>query len=777
MKKQYWILLLALGVVVSASAQKKMPWKKRAKEAAEYEKSGDFNSAAVFYEGIYAEKPDKEEYIYKAGNCYYLIRDYANAVKCLEKVKEKNEEYDKPGYKYAICLKQSGQPEKAKIAFDEFIRAYKAEDKDVIKELVETEIKGCNFALKAKEFTSSTISLQHLDANINTDKTEFAPIPFNNDVLYFSSTVSGVAKIYRTQQKGDKWAHRQTPSIFTGKMERPHFGNGAFTPNGKRFYFTQCDLDDGKPQCDIYLMEEKDGEWSKPVRLPDYVNAEGANTTHPFVTVIEDKEVLYFASDREGGKGGLDLWYCTRTTDSRGNNFTLPKNLGRNINTPGDEITPYYHNSSEELYFSSNGRVSAGGLDIFKSKGSKMKWEVAQNLGFPTNSSADDLYYIISESHGGGYLVSNRVFDPHKVATTNDDVFYFGESRVIVTIEGMVTGADIPGTVLEDVNVKLFELIDDSEELAEDRMLSVAEYKFTLKPKTKYLVEISKPNSDYLIASYEVNTNNFTKTETVTKDIELKLPEVAVNTDPDPVDPDPTDPIEPETDWDAIRNAIVPPSHDNRDNAYTLPAEPIDPETGEEYTGDYLTMYNDIQNDVAKLSVSNEVYYDTDGKTLLPYMGDVVNNDPDPDPDPEPDPILVDPVGDTYEEVEDAPEGVIYKVQVSAVRKFREYKYEDLTTTGTEKLDFEQIDGGLTRVLIIPEDDKGNNGYKSKGRALNVLEYVINNTRFERAFVIAYRDGERVGEGFRGMDEDDGLDDDTEEDETDTGVEDDYDGF
>lgn len=759
MKKHYWILLLTLGVAFSATAQKKMPWKKRVKLAAEYEKSGDFNSAAVTYESIFAEKPDKEEYIYKAGNCYYLIRDYANAVKCLENVKTKNEDYDKPGYKYAICLKQSSQPEKAKIAFDEFIRAYKGEDKDVLKDLVETEIKGCNFALKAKEFTSESISLQHLDANINTDKTEFAPIPFNNDVLYFSSTVSGVAKIYRTQQKGDKWAHRQTPSIFTGKMESPHFGNGAFTPDGKRFYFTQCGLEEGsKPKCAIYLMEEKDGEWSKPVRLPDYVNADGSNTTHPYVTVIEDKEVLYFSSDREGGKGGLDLWYCTRTTESRGNNFTLPKNLGLNINTAGDEITPYYHNASEELYFSSNGRVSAGGLDIFKSKGSKMKWEVAQNLGFPTNSSADDLYYIISESHGGGYLVSNRVFDPNKVSTTNDDIFYFGESRIIVTIKGAVTAVDTQNEPLTDVNVKLFELVGGEEELVEDRMLAVADYKFTLKPKTKYLVELSKPNSDYLVASYEVNTNNFTKTETVTKDIELQLP--AEN--PDPVE---------ETDWAAIRARIVPPEYDNRDNPYTMPTEPIDPITEEEYTGDYLTMYNDIMNEVGELSPSNQVYYDTDGESLLPFMGEVIANN---DPDPEPDPIIEDPVDDTYTEVEDAPEGVVYKVQVSAVRKFREYKYEDLTNAG--KLDFEQIDGGLTRVLIVPEDGS-DNGYKSKGRALNVLEYVINNTRFERAFVIAYRNGERVGEGFRGMDEDDGLGEDKTEEGTDTGVEDDYDGF
>ncbi len=753
MKKKLTILLLFVVLLATQNiAQKTLPWKKRVKLAENFERNAAFYQAAVYYEGVYAEKPDKEEYIYKAGQNYYLLRDYINAVKCLQKVKDNNDKYDKPGYKYALALKQTGKYEAAKKAFSSFISNYEKEDKETIKKAVDIEIQGCNFALNAKDATNGAISIEHLDAKINTNKTEFAPIPFNDNVLYFSSSISGVAKIYRSQKSGDKWSRPQTPNIFVGKMEKPHFGNGTFTPDGKRFYFTQCSLEDGKANCAIYLMTETAGSWSDPIRLPPYINAEGTNTTHPYVVKTTDKEILYFASDREGGRGGLDLWFCTKTSGGNSNNYTLPKNLGRNINTPGDDITPFYDKSEGMLYFSSNGRISAGGFDVFKSKGEKLQWEVAQNMGFPTNSSADDLYYTVAPSHGGGYFISNRMLAPQKISTIDDDVFYYGEKKINVSVSGLVTDANNPDLGgLADVNVKLF--LED--ELLHDRMLADGQYKFKLKPKQSYTLEFSKEG--YMVASFDINTEKFDRSEDITKDVGLEIP---------------SETVEPEDNSDELKYIIVPAEYNSQDNPYIMPSTPINPENGEEYTGEALALYDDIMENVANESPQGMVYYDGDGGDLLPYFEEeetFANNDGNEFEEEET------AVESVYSPDDVAPEGIIYRIQVAAVRRYKSYKYEDLNSIGQQF--FEEIDGGIRRVMLVPEEisDEGLEGYKSKGEALNVLSHILNNTRFDRAFVIKYQDGERIGEGFRGLDEEEGLDNnDTDSDRI---ISEDYEGF
>lgn len=751
MKRLYSTLLLVLLVAGASQAQKTLPWKKRVKMAENYKKAGDYYQAAVYYEGVFAEKEDKLEYTYLAGDCYYQLRDYASAIKCLEPVKDANDAYDKPGYKYAIALKQSGKPKAAKKAFSSFIQSYPSSNGDykLLKDACENEIKGCDYALNEQQYTKDGIKIDLLDAKINTNKTEFAPIPFNDNVLYFSSSSGGTAKIYRTQKNGSNWARPQVPVIFEGKMERAHFGNGSFTEDGESFYFTQCDLPDGKPSCAIYVMNKvSDEEWSDPVMLPDYINVPGTNTTHPHVVVIDEKEILYYISNREDGLGGLDIWYTTRTVGSSSNNYTLPKNLKRNINTPGDEITPFYDKAEGVLYFSSNGRVSAGGLDIFKSKGNKLEWEIAQNMGFPINSAADDLYYTVNEAHGGGYFVSNRLLAPNKAATTDDDIFYFGENKIIVTISGVITDADNPDDgPLTDVNIKLF----DEEELIEDRMSASGDYKFKLAPRKQYSVEITKDG--FKIASFDINTDKFEYSEDVVKNVALERPvnEVEVGV---------VATTETETDWDAIKAVIVPPEYNSRDNPYDFPSEPYDPETGEPYEGAYLEVYNEIKDNVATLSDDGKVYYDGPDGELLPYMGDVVEVETRTE--------------DIYPK-DEGEEGVVYIIQVAAVRRYKSYKYDPLKQIG--KLAFEDIDNSLRRVLVVPEETTadGLEGFASKGEALNTLSYIINNTRFENAFVIKVVNGERVGEGFRGWEEEEG-DPELESGDGET-LNEDYEGF
>jgi hypothetical protein len=121
--------------------------------------------------------------------------------------------------------------------------------------------------------------------------------------------------------------------------------------------------------------------WTAPERLPDYINEQNVSTTQPNVVVDGNTEILYFASNRSGGMGGMDIWYTTRETNSNANDFTLPINAGSRINTKADEITPFYDKIEGNLYFASNGGISIGGMDIFKVKGAKSQWQAAENVG------------------------------------------------------------------------------------------------------------------------------------------------------------------------------------------------------------------------------------------------------------------------------------------------------------------------------------------------------------------------------------------------------------
>jgi hypothetical protein len=735
-----------------AQAQKAAKPSQMAKQAADYEKMGDFQQAAVFFEQAYnAAEDGKDEWMYRAGRNYMQMRDYANAAKCLEVVKDEhnNKSYDKAPYYYALALKQTGKYTEAKAAFEGFLKNYKGSDVEKLREGINTEIKGCSFGERLTSNASADFVIQHLDANINTDKAEFGPIPFGDGVLYFSSTVSGTGKIYRTQRKdknSNSWIPRQSPSIFAGKMEKPHFGNGSFTPDGKRFYFTQCDVGNPEPKCYIYLMVEEEGTWSNPIKLPDYINAEGYTATHPFVTISEDKEILYFSSNRDGGRGGMDLWYCTRTAGSRGNNFTLPKNLGMNINTSGDEITPYYDLEAQTLYFSSDGWQSLGGLDIFKSTGSITKWEVPQNMGIPINSPADDLYFVLAKGHGGGYFVSNRIWEPTKMATTNNDIFYFGDKKIEVVIKGKITDAQAPEKgIMEDVSIKLFERTEGGDEIVEDRMLAVGEYKFVLQPKKNYVVEITKEG--YNKATFLIDTYKFERSEEHTKDVAMEIPSLS---------------------YAEMLALIVPPPHNSAKNAYTLPTTPPnDPRTNEP-AKEGSALYNLFKEveEIAEESPTRQLYYSGPEK-LVPLPKEepaIAKNEPKKKNEPKTEP-KVEPKKDLSkgpiknfkdEQYQPADKGVTFKVQVAAVRKFREKSYRELQTIPNIRLEFEPIEGGMTRVLLVPEakTDEGTDGFKTKADALDCLLFIINNTRFfSKSFVARYENNQRVGEGFRGWDE------------------------
>lgn len=504
------LLLLAISFSTSLSAQEAINWKKHKKLADNLFEATQYIDAAAHYEAAWQQHPKDKDLIYKAGKCYYTVKNFKKAIQAFQHVQTENNRYPLVGLRYARALKQDGQYEAANDAFLYFINAYQGGDKDVMANVVATEIKGCDLGLKMRANpTKGNLRVKHLSENINSPVIEFAPIPYTDDLLYYSSTMKdNQAYLYRSQRKNGVWNKSVIAKGLPAFPEK-HFANGSFAPDAKRFYFTLCDNGDGlSSKCEIYVLKRTKSKWSEPIRLHDYINIQDATTTtQPWVVHQNGQEILYFASDRPGGLGGLDIWYSTRQIGSDDIDFTYPVNLGNKVNTLGDEMTPFYDLHEKALYFSSNGQISIGGWDIFKTKGQLDQWSMVENLGSPINSSADEFYYVLKPSRKGGFFASNRLYGVEKISTQDEDIFEFSTVQKTSNLYaiGQVMDSETM-TPLDKVRISLFDVSNSQPKLLSSKIIAQSNYRFQILPNKKLRLVAEKKG--YLKNTYDFDSFN-----------------------------------------------------------------------------------------------------------------------------------------------------------------------------------------------------------------------------------------------------------------------------
>ncbi|MEO1257550.1 MAG: SPOR domain-containing protein [Bacteroidota bacterium] len=722
-------VLLTLIFSSHILGQDKMSWKQHVKLAETLYGNGQFEDAAEHYQAAWKKKTKKKEYIYKAGECYFLVRDYRNAADSWQHVKNDFEDYPMIGLQYARSLKQNGDYEAASSELVNFLGQYQGADKAVVSEIVQNELRGCELAAQfAVKGDDENIQIDYLSANINTPETEFAPMPFGDEALYFSSTMGKKAEIYRSIKSGNIWG-KATPIENFPKLD-DHFCNGTLTPDASRFYFTICnDVESwgGRTsQCALYVSRRLGKAWTNPERLPDYLNEVNTTTTHPFVIHQDKTEILYFSSNRKGGIGGMDIWYTTREINSTANDFTLPINAGSKINTIGDEITPYYNKVDDAIYFASNGQVSIGGFDIFKSKGSKSRWAKAENVGRPINSSADDFFFVKTTSGKGGFLVSNRLHEMEKVTTTDEDIFEFTyqtrEQRWVA--KGEVYSKQTK-EILNDVEVVLFEVDMAGESQFVDKIFSATGmYEMEVEPAKRYKLEVKKDG--HFPKTYEFDTRDYAEYDDFGAPIFLEphyegYQEEAITSVKNNVPQTNVSPT------NKPATAAIPPAPKKNEREEPVKTKPYDEKPDVVRTSETVAVAKPKTDVPVKTTVPStpppakttptEVVNpeaSANGKTAT---GSGVEN-PIPSPSPS--------AGKTY-----------YKIQIIALSNVNKKQSRFNLPKQMGELETEKVPNkGLYRVLIAD--------YNSPAEAKNDLARIRKYRDFSDAFLVEYKDGQRI---------------------------------
>lgn len=269
-------------------------------------------------------------------------------------------------------------------------------------------------------FAQSPLRVVHLGTDVNTTGNETAPLLLPDGELLFSrmpyETNEGgrfrldEALMYLMSARvADDGSVGVAERVKAGSLTsaRQHVGNTAYDARNETLYFTRCvDNDDGSNTCVLYLAERNGSKWRRAKELGYPVNVEGYTTTHPAVAYTpEGKVILYFASNRPGGIGRMDIWY----TIIEGGKPAMPVNLGEPVNSSSNEYSPFYDNRRQVLYFSSDRQGGVGGYDVYASHGSRNGFTRPVAMPQPINSPHNDMFYVVAdEAATYGYLSSNR---------------------------------------------------------------------------------------------------------------------------------------------------------------------------------------------------------------------------------------------------------------------------------------------------------------------------------------------------------------------------------
>jgi len=484
----------------------------------------DYYNAIEWFDKAYAESKDPNLLI-SIADLWVLLRDYQKAEKYYDRVlkRDKKNQFDDIRIDYAKVLKAQG---KYKEALQTLNYVLTVSEDEMIKKDATLEING----IKLLDVFPQNVEAAVVFAGetVNSASAESAPAFSEDGSLYFASfnrkneiIFNGEEGEYHSKiffssrdQKGDFQKAVALPTSIN--REKFNTAGVSFSSDEKKMYFTRTKLQNNlTDKSQLFVSEKRDGLWAPPIEIKN-LNGD-FNIKNPAEGELFGEKVLFFSSDMPGGLGGYDLYYST----IKGNEFSIPVNLGPTINTPKDEITPFFTGGT--LYFSSNGHPGMGGLDIFFANWTGSIWSELSNIGFNYNTSYDDFYLRFNKGGSTATLVSNR---PHKdkkklknSETCCDDIYIVNIREIVIDLQLIVNGESGP---LDGAIVDLIDLTEKKPIVVETKNNSTgSNFSFLLDPDKSYKVMIVRDG--YFVDSLLFNTNGLFDDHTIKRSSTLTL--------------------------------------------------------------------------------------------------------------------------------------------------------------------------------------------------------------------------------------------------------------
>ncbi len=486
MKKIYILLILVLASSL-ISAQNK-----DTQVADKLFKKFEFISAAESYLKLVASNK-ADGYVYRQlGDCYYNIYNTKEAAKWYAKAIAKKQDSELY-YRYSQMLKAIGNYAESNKQMQKFAEMQPNDSR------AKTFNENPNYVPVLLDQRKS-FDVKSID--INSDKSDFGAFLTEN-TIYFTSARNSNSKIY-------SWTKEPFLDIYKANLNEDgtisnilllkeinskyHDGSVSISQDGSTMYFTSDSFRENSFEKDkasklklgrnnIFSAKFVNGKWDEITSLP--FNSKDYSTGNP--SISKDGKTLYFSSNRPGSIGGVDIW---KVAISESGSYGTPENLGKNVNTEGNESFPFI-TSDNVLYFSSDAKQGLGAMDVYKIDLTKNS--EAKNLGKPVNSEKDDFAFTINENKNIGFVASNR--------NGNDDIFKL-ISVCNYEVNAIVTNAN-SGAIIAEANVSILD--DKNNIISTIKSNNKGEVSYTVDCEKTYTIQAIKDgfesNSFAVIAS------------------------------------------------------------------------------------------------------------------------------------------------------------------------------------------------------------------------------------------------------------------------------------
>ncbi len=398
--------------------------------------TGEYARSAAIYKKIFPKEKNKftkGEIAFYMGESHRRINQPSKAVSAYSRALRTSFDHPQMRLYYAQSLLKTGKTEEAQVQFEKVL------EKSPNDALAHIGLSSCKFSLEQKTAPRCEV-LKFKEINSKYSDYSSAYSAETDPRIYFSSMRTsgkkrGLSRITGQGSSNIFVIYKDTKGRWVKPevMEDPvstNFDEGALSisTDGKEMYFTRCRYDQTKViGSEIYLMKRTGGRWSDPELVP--LGGDSLVLAHPAIS--PDGLTLYFVSDMAGSLGGKDIWKVQRADKDA--TWSTPVNLGAPVNTQGDEMFPYVKPDGT-FYFSSDGHVGYGGLDIFRLRQNEGEPAKVENLLMPINSMNDDFGIVFDGTSESGMFTSSR--DNVKGV---DNIFQFAYRPVVLAFKGRVT--------------------------------------------------------------------------------------------------------------------------------------------------------------------------------------------------------------------------------------------------------------------------------------------------------------------------------------------------